>query len=235
MLSPGDHCICTSPGYQVTLPDQFSAHVFALRRGLASIALCVSPAYDRARANTVRGLGRLAPAQSLHETALAAGATLSKLEIDPAGGIELVSAVEKLIAPATKLLVLNFPHNPTGYVPTPAEYAAVVELARSRNVRVFSDEMYRFLELDPADRLPSACELDPSSVTLCGLSKSFGLPGLRLGCVGRASPICRVRVRSHLILISLLRNIWQQPCLLITIRVKHYASFHQRVAAVKDG
>ena len=41
--------------------------------------------------------------------------------------------------------------------------------------------MYRVLEADPADTLPAACELYERAISLFGLSKSFGLPGLRIG------------------------------------------------------
>jgi aspartate/methionine/tyrosine aminotransferase len=46
---------------------------------------------------------------------------------------------------------------------------------------LFADEMYRGLEFDPADRLPSGCDLYERAITLCGLSKTYGLPGLRVG------------------------------------------------------
>lgn len=86
-----------------------------------------------------------------------------------------------LLRPDTKLLVVNFPHNPTGALPSAADHARILELARGCGARVFSDEMYRFLELDPAERLPSVCALDARAVSLFGMSKTFGLAGLRVG------------------------------------------------------
>ena len=55
------------------------------------------------------------------------------------------------------------------------------EIAEKNNCLLFCDEMYRFLEFNPEDRLPSACELYKNAVTLCGLSKSFAMPGARCG------------------------------------------------------
>ena len=81
----------------------------------------------------------------------------------------------------TRLIVLNFPHNPTGHLITQAEQQAIVELARERGIYVFSDEMYRLLETDPAFRLPAMCDLYERGVSLSGLSKAFSLPGLRIG------------------------------------------------------
>lgn len=92
-----------------------------------------------------------------------------------------LAALEASITQRTKLLVINFPHNPTGYLPTSAQYEAIIDIARRHRLAVFSDEMYRLLEYDPATRLPAACDLYEHAISLSGMSKTFGLPGLRLG------------------------------------------------------
>jgi aspartate/methionine/tyrosine aminotransferase len=89
--------------------------------------------------------------------------------------------LERSITSRTKLLVINFPHNPTGYLPVKSDQDAIVELARRHDLTVFSDEMYRLLELDAARRLPAMCDLYEKGVSLFGLSKTFSLPGLRIG------------------------------------------------------
>lgn len=91
--------------------------------------------------------------------------------------------LDELLAPPTKILIVNFPHNPTGFLPTPEEFAEIIERAREGGVWLFSDEMYRGLELDGASALPTAAELYERSIVLAGLSKSYGLPGLRSGWV----------------------------------------------------
>ena len=85
------------------------------------------------------------------------------------------------ITNATRLIVVNFPHNPTGYLPGLTEFERVVEIAREHGLYLFSDEMYRYLEHDPAERLPAACDIYEKAISLSGLSKSFGLAGLRMG------------------------------------------------------
>jgi aspartate/methionine/tyrosine aminotransferase len=45
--------------------------------------------------------------------------------------------------PNTKLVVVNFPHNPTGFIPTRAEFQQIVDLCRERGAYLFCDEMYR--------------------------------------------------------------------------------------------
>lgn len=120
--------------------------------------------------------------QSLYELAADIGCAVDRWEPRADSGWTFdVDELAGLLKPSTKLIVVNFPHNPTGALPSPADYRRIVALARERDIHLFSDEMYRFLELDPADRLPSACELYGKAVSLFGMSKTFGMAGVRLG------------------------------------------------------
>lgn len=103
--------------------------------------------------------------------------------------------LETLLTPRTKLLIVNFPHNPTGYLPQASAFEAIVDAARRRGIWLFSDEMYRGLEIGDAVRLPSAAGLYERSVVLAGLSKVHGLPGLRAGWLVVRDP----DLRQHLI------------------------------------
>jgi aspartate/methionine/tyrosine aminotransferase len=103
------------------------------------------------------------------------------LEHDGAGWRLDLDALERTLTPRTRLLVINFPHNPTGYLPTANELSAVLRVAIRHSLFVFSDEMYRLLEYDPTDRLPSVADLYERGLALSGISKSFALPGLRIG------------------------------------------------------
>ena len=76
---------------------------------------------------------------------------------------------------------MNFPHNPTGFLPTAADWYRLIELARRYNLYLFSDEMYWQLENESDNRLEPAADLYEKGITLSGLSKSYGLPGLRIG------------------------------------------------------
>jgi aspartate/methionine/tyrosine aminotransferase len=99
-----------------------------------------------------------------------------------AGGWQLdVNELEGLVTPITRLLVVNFPHNPTGYLPSQSEFTAVLDIARRHNTWLFFDEMYRGLELGGRQALPSAADRYERSLVLAGLSKVHGLPGLRCG------------------------------------------------------
>jgi aspartate/methionine/tyrosine aminotransferase len=83
----------------------------------------------------------------------------------------------------TKVIVVNLPHNPTGYLMSKDEFAEVVEIARSRGIVLFSDEVYRESEYAVEDRLPAACDLDRDAVSLGVMSKTYGLAGLRIGWI----------------------------------------------------
>jgi aspartate/methionine/tyrosine aminotransferase len=137
LLEPGDHVICTFPGYQ-----------------------------------------------SLYEVARAIGCELSMWQPDEDRGWSFdVARLEELLRTETRLVVVNTPHNPTGSLMSAEDLEAMVELVRARDAYLLSDEMYRFLEIEPESTLPAACELYERACSLFGLSKTFGLPGLRVGWI----------------------------------------------------
>jgi aspartate/methionine/tyrosine aminotransferase len=86
-----------------------------------------------------------------------------------------------LLTADTRLLVINAPHNPSGYLPPLAEFEAILDIVAERGIWLFCDEMYRGLEYDPAKRLPAASKRYERAVSLWGMSKTFGLAGLRIG------------------------------------------------------
>jgi aspartate/methionine/tyrosine aminotransferase len=121
--------------------------------------------------------------QSLYEVAAGLGCEVTRWPLREDGEHWRLdeAELEASLRPETRLIVVNFPHNPTGYLPPRAFFERVIALAARRGLYLFSDEMYRLLEYEPALRLPAACDLYERAVSLSGLSKSFALPGLRLG------------------------------------------------------
>lgn len=87
------------------------------------------------------------------------------------------------IRPNTKLIAINFPHNPTGKVIDRATFDGLIELCRQHGIWLFSDEVYRGLERKPELRLPSAIEAYERGLSLGVMSKAYGLPGLRVGWI----------------------------------------------------
>ena len=111
------------------------------------------------------------------------------------GGWSLdLDELERLITDDTRLVVVNFPHNPTGYLPAAAEFDTLLSIVRRRGVWLLCDEMYRGLERNPAARLPSAADRYERAIILSGLSKTYGLPGLRAGWLIVRDPATRAAI-----------------------------------------
>jgi aspartate/methionine/tyrosine aminotransferase len=94
-----------------------------------------------------------------------------------------IEALEALLRPNTKAIIVNTPHNPTGFLMPRAEFEAVSAIAREAGALLFSDEVYRELEYEPGTRLPAACDLGEHAVSLGVMSKTYGLAGLRIGWI----------------------------------------------------
>jgi len=93
------------------------------------------------------------------------------------------SFLQKAIKKSTRLIVINFPHNPTGFIPDPDDFKVIIETTVKNDIYLFSDEMYRHLELSKSHIYESVADLYENGIVLSGLSKSFGLPGLRTGWI----------------------------------------------------
>lgn len=94
-----------------------------------------------------------------------------------------LSKMEKAIQANTKLIILNVPHNPTGGTISASQQQGIIELARKQDLWIFCDEVYRYLELDPVDRLPPIASVYEKGLSLNVMSKAYGLAGLRIGWV----------------------------------------------------
>jgi aspartate/methionine/tyrosine aminotransferase len=92
-----------------------------------------------------------------------------------------IDAVHAALHRNTKLISINFPNNPTGAIPSHATFEALVQLCRTRGIWLFSDEVYRLIERDPAVRIPQAADMYERGISLNVMSKAYGLPGLRIG------------------------------------------------------
>jgi len=156
--------------------------------------------------------------QSMETLVLRTGADVDGLVLAPEDGWALdLDALAARLRPETTLVAVNFPNNPTGAVADRATFIALAELCDERGIRLFSDEVYRGLELDPARTLPQAADLSERAVSLNVMSKAYGLPGLRIGwlaCRDRAllerlerrkhyTSICNAGPSEHLATIAL--------------------------------
>ena len=122
--------------------------------------------------------------QSLAEVARAAGCDVSPWMAREENGWALdLDELRHLMRMNTKAIIINTPHNPTGYLMVREDFLAVNKFAQENNLLLFSDEVYRESEYDPATRLPAACDLGEHAVSLGVTSKTYGLAGLRIGWI----------------------------------------------------
>jgi aspartate/methionine/tyrosine aminotransferase len=120
--------------------------------------------------------------QSLFEVGRAAGADVTLHELHEADGWQLdVERLIRSLRPETRLVVVNAPHNPTGMLPTRGEWARLGDALADRDIHLLADEVYRFLEMDEADRLDAGADHFDRGVSLGVMSKSFAMAGLRIG------------------------------------------------------
>ena len=120
--------------------------------------------------------------QSLYEVARAAGAEVTLHELHETGGWAIdLDLLRSQVTPATSLIVVNLPHNPTGMLAGRATFEAVVSIAAEAGAHLLVDEVYRGLEIDPTDRLPTGADAGSLGISLGVMSKTYALPGLRIG------------------------------------------------------
>lgn len=92
-----------------------------------------------------------------------------------------LDALRDAIRPNTKLISINFPNNPTGAIPDRQTLDALIEMCREHGIWLFSDEVYRLMEVDEDKRIPQIADIYEKGVSVNVLSKAYGLPGLRIG------------------------------------------------------
>jgi len=91
--------------------------------------------------------------------------------------------LKHLHRPNTRVVVINTPHNPTGYLMPRPDFESINRFAQENNLLLFVDEVYRESEYDPSTRLPAVCDMGNHAVSLGVTSKTYGLAGLRIGWI----------------------------------------------------
>ena len=101
---------------------------------------------------------------------------------------------EQSINPATRMLILNSPSNPTGAVYTKEEIEAIVEIAVRRKIYILSDEIYEHLLYDGIEHtspISLGKEVQEWLITISGFSKTFSMTGWRLGTMFTSPKIAK--------------------------------------------
>lgn len=123
--------------------------------------------------------------QQLYSVPRAIGCEVSLWRVGPETNYRYdVDALEKLITPRTRLIIINTPHNPTGAMLSPADAARVYAMAEAVGAWVISDEAYRWLSVPGGDPFaPPVVDMGSRGISVGTLSKPYGLPGLRIGWI----------------------------------------------------
>jgi aspartate/methionine/tyrosine aminotransferase len=143
-------------------------------------ALIVAPAYD-AYAPMIRQ----------------AGARVREVALRPPSWTLSEEALEAAVTPATRLLVVNNPHNPTGRLFGADELAAIVAVARRHDLLILSDEVWEEVLAEGA-RFTSLSALAPERVIKVGSAgKIFSLTGWKIGWLAAPGTLADVIARAH--------------------------------------
>jgi aspartate/methionine/tyrosine aminotransferase len=148
----------------VATPGELNFISMNVLLGATDHVVCVSPCY-----------------QSLSEVVKSINCELSYWQPDSENWEFDTNELEALIKTNTKLIILNFPHNPTGSYLKIEQLNEIVRIAKKHDIYIFSDEMYHKLTNQDTQELPPISDIYEKGISLWGTSKTFGLAGLRTG------------------------------------------------------
>lgn len=124
------------------------------------------------------------PNYQSHESLPLAICEATGVPLDPDDNWSLdIDRVRDAIRPNTRLLTINFPHNPTGAILPHDRYEALIELCRHHGIWILHDEIFNGLGPSDAEHLPFIADVYERGLSLGVMSKSYGLPGLRVGWI----------------------------------------------------
>ncbi len=124
------------------------------------------------------------PNYQSHESLPLAICAATGVPLDPDDGWSLdIDRVRDAIRPNTRLVTINFPHNPTGAILPPDRYQALIDLCRHHGIWILHDEIFHGLGPTGTRHLPFVADVYERGLSLGVMSKSYGLPGLRVGWI----------------------------------------------------
>lgn len=124
------------------------------------------------------------PNYQSHETLPLAICDATGVPLDPDDAWSLdIDRVAAAIRPSTKLITINFPHNPTGAILSRERYDALIELCRHHGIYLLHDEIFNGLGPTGTEHLPFVADIYERGLSINVVSKAWGLPGLRIGWI----------------------------------------------------
>ncbi len=127
---------------------------------------------------------------------------------------------EKQILPGTKLISITYPHNPTGTMISESTLKAIIEIVEKNDCYLLMDETYR--ELTFNKKLPTAASLSPKAVSIESMSKSYGIPGIRIGWLATQDSTLKERFLATKEQISICNSIIDEEIATAVLKNKNY-------------
>lgn len=145
-----------------------------------------------------------------------------------------VEVVEKAFRTHTKLLVLNYPHNPTGTLLDRKVLDGLIQLARKAGAYIFCDEVYRYMEVNETERMPSIADVYEKGISLNVMTKSFGLAGLRIGWLATQDAHFLKEVGSYKLYTSICNSAPSEILAIMALRAKDRILERNREGMLKN-
>lgn len=159
--------------------------------------------------------------ESLEAIPMGIGAKITRIALDPKHNWKLsLDSLEKAFKHNTKVLILNYPHNPTGSLLDREVFHGMIDLARKHGCYIFSDEVYRYMEVNEDERLPSIADAYEKGITLNVMTKAFGLAGLRIGWLASQDREFIQKAGSYKLYLSICNSAPSEILALIGLRAK---------------
>ena len=130
------------------------------------------------------------PNYQSHESMPAAICSATGVPLDSDDGWTLdIDRVAAAVQANTKLITINFPHNPTGTILSSDRYEALIDLSRKHGIYILHDEIFNGLGPSGTQHLPHIADVYERGLSLNVMSKAYGLPGLRIGWIACADTV----------------------------------------------
>ncbi|RAK96781.1 putative aminotransferase, partial [Aspergillus ibericus CBS 121593] len=129
--------------------------------------------------------------QQLYTLPRSLGADVSLWRSDETKNWEVnIDELRNLVTDNTKLIIINTPQNPTGAILPPTLLEQIIAIAKSHDLTILSDEVYRPLfHSSPSPSPPSLLSYNyPKTLTTSSVSKAYSLAGIRIGWIASPDP-----------------------------------------------
>jgi aspartate/methionine/tyrosine aminotransferase len=126
--------------------------------------------------------------------------------------------LQSMLRPSTKLVSLTHPNNPTGSMISAQELEQLVDWVEENDLYLLFDETYR--EMGFESTLPPAASLSSRAISVTGMSKCYGLPGIRVGWLATKDPQVLESVLSVRELVTITNNAISEQIALHVLRQK---------------